>query len=167
MALFQRSHPRRAVEESRLSALLGVWLDIPAIINEEIARDKHVPVYPSRQQNANATMPRKWQLLNNIDGGTRCSRIGVRLTDHRLRTTIVQDFLHVRGQDPLRDEDLIYERVLRERGTSTMLKVCSGISYGTLSFFHGISPATEYSKDVIDSVAWGLGVPVPKLSANC
>lgn len=61
------------------------------------------------------------------------------------------------GQDPLRDEGLIYERVLREEeGVKTKVYVYPGQPHG----FHSVAPTMKASQkfiqDSVDSIGWLL-----------
>lgn len=60
----------------------------------------------------------------------------------------------VAGMDPLRDEALLYERLLREEhGTKTQLYMYQGLPHGFWSFF----PDMKVSKKLIDDTIQGLG----------
>lgn len=61
------------------------------------------------------------------------------------------------GLDPLRDEALIYERILREEcGVTTMLQVYPGVPHGFHNFFSELKVAQKYMKDAVDAVGWLL-----------
>lgn len=57
----------------------------------------------------------------------------------------------ITGQDPLRDEGLVYERILREdHGIKTKVHVYPGLPHG----FHSVAPTLDVSKKFVqDSVA--------------
>lgn len=63
----------------------------------------------------------------------------------------------VSGMDPLRDEALIYEQVLREDyGIMTKLKMYPGTPHGFYNFFPSTNLAKKYQKDAVDGVEWLL-----------
>ncbi|OCH92006.1 hypothetical protein OBBRIDRAFT_791755 [Obba rivulosa] len=65
-------------------------------------------------------------------------------------------FLQVCGTDPLRDEALLYERLLREDGVKTKLEVYPGVGHG----FHGQAAETKsakkFAQDFKDGLKWLL-----------
>ncbi|TFY78748.1 hypothetical protein EWM64_g5268 [Hericium alpestre] len=64
--------------------------------------------------------------------------------------------VYICGLDPLRDEGLLYERVLREAGVKTKLYVYPGLPHG----FHVVLPqmkaAAKYNADVDEGIKWLL-----------
>jgi acetyl esterase/lipase len=66
-------------------------------------------------------------------------------------------YLQVLGMDPLRDEGLVYERVLREDfGIKTKLYVYPGVPHGFHSVFPQLEVSLKFNADTIDGVAWLL-----------
>jgi len=65
-------------------------------------------------------------------------------------------YIQVCGADPLRDEGLIYEQVLREQGVKTRLDVFPGLPHGFWSWF----PEAEFSKSfqvkTLEGLRWLL-----------
>jgi acetyl esterase/lipase len=66
-------------------------------------------------------------------------------------------YVQICGADPLRDEGLIYEQVLREEGVKTRLDVFPGLPHGFWSWF----PKADFSKDfqgkTLEGLKWLLG----------
>jgi acetyl esterase/lipase len=58
--------------------------------------------------------------------------------------------------DPLRDEEMIFERVLRENGTKTKMNVYPGVSHGFWSFFPTMELSKQFVKDTVAGVGWLL-----------
>ncbi|EMD36025.1 hypothetical protein CERSUDRAFT_115950 [Gelatoporia subvermispora B] len=65
-------------------------------------------------------------------------------------------FLQVCGIDPLRDEGIIYERVLREDGVKTKIEIYPGVGHA----FHAHAPETKsgkkFGQDVVLGFQWLL-----------
>ncbi|KAH7062943.1 Alpha/Beta hydrolase protein [Paraphoma chrysanthemicola] len=66
-------------------------------------------------------------------------------------------YLQITGADPLRDDALIYEHVLREAGVETSMDVFSGIPHGGPDMFPMHSCAAKAVEDVKKAVQWILG----------
>lgn len=61
--------------------------------------------------------------------------------------------------DPLRDEALIYESVLREDyGIKTKFEVYPGLPHGHWGFFPMLKSSTKFRKDQVDGFGWLLGM---------
>ena len=66
-------------------------------------------------------------------------------------------FFQVCGMDPLRDDGLLYERVLREEyGTKTKLEVYPGLPHAFWSFLPHMKKSTQLIEDAIRGVEWLL-----------
>ena len=58
--------------------------------------------------------------------------------------------------DPLRDDALIYERILKEVGVPTRLEVYPGIPHAGLDFLPMLSASKKSMKDMKEGVKWLL-----------
>ncbi|TFY77873.1 hypothetical protein EWM64_g6137 [Hericium alpestre] len=64
--------------------------------------------------------------------------------------------IQICGLDPLRDEGLLYERLLREAGVKTKLYTYAGVPHGFYVPFSEIKVAKEYNQDLKDGLRWLL-----------
>lgn len=66
-------------------------------------------------------------------------------------------FLQICGADPLRDEALIYERVLREEeGIKTKVNVYPGLPHGFWSVFNTLPSSRKFVEESVKGVQWLL-----------
>ncbi|OQV06096.1 hypothetical protein CLAIMM_10724 [Cladophialophora immunda] len=67
-------------------------------------------------------------------------------------------FLQVNGADTLRDDSLIYERILREEhGIKTKLVVYPGLPHAHWAFFPSLKASSQFWQDQLDGMGWLLG----------
>ncbi|KAH8100059.1 Alpha/Beta hydrolase protein [Cristinia sonorae] len=65
-------------------------------------------------------------------------------------------FFQVAGLDGLRDEGLLYEKVLRETGVKTKLHVYQGLPHGFFLFFPELGASKKFDEDFRDGLVWLL-----------
>lgn len=65
-------------------------------------------------------------------------------------------YLQVAGMDPLRDEGLLYERLLRESGVETRLDLYAGFGHMFWMNFPRMKASERRWKDTIDGFRWLL-----------
>jgi acetyl esterase/lipase len=66
-------------------------------------------------------------------------------------------FFQICGMDPLRDEAMLYERLLREEyNTKTSLKLYPGLPHGFWSFVPSLKSSKGFVEDTVEGVSWLL-----------
>ena len=146
---------RKAVE--RGIPITGAWLDIPALLDYDIVPEKYRSVYLARQQNAKA------HILNgeHIEYIKKYYQYNSKSADfsplaYQSHIEMVPTFLQVCGQDPLRDDGLIYGRVLQDAGVPNRLNVYPGVPHGFHAIFPHLTLAKNYEQDTMDGISWLL-----------
>jgi len=154
-----------AREEKLSPPLTGLYLNVPLLLAPEAVRPEHQALYLSREQNAFAPVLNKafmdmyteayapddvqvshvWNPIN-WPGGNGKAHAGLPPT-----------YFQVCGLDPLRDEALIYERVLRcEYGIPTLVDLYPGLPHMFVPNFPGHPSSKKYPRDTISGIGWLL-----------
>ena len=80
------------------------------------------------------------------------------LNDPKGHSKLPTAYFQICGMDSLRDEALIYERVLRQdEGIKTKLDMYPGLPHGFWGFFPMLSTSNKFREDSVKGVSWLLG----------
>ena len=60
------------------------------------------------------------------------------------------------GMDPLRDDAIVYDRVLKENGTKTRFKMYSGVPHSFWSFAPSLKLSQQAVRDFVEGIGWLL-----------
>lgn len=122
----------RAVREKLSPPITGLWVSIPPLFSENTVPEKHKDLWFSREQNAKAPFfgANELEFALALYGPDFESRDFNPLTDKDSIPGHPSAFVQVAGLDPLRDDGLIYEKVLSENGVPTRLDVYKGMPHG-------------------------------------
>ncbi|ERS95334.1 hypothetical protein HMPREF1624_08212 [Sporothrix schenckii ATCC 58251] len=144
-----------ARDEGLTPPLTGVYLNIPSLLAPQAVPDKWKAVYTSRDENKDAPILNAgaialFRQLYEDDPLSPLMSPAVWPSGHKGQPPT---YLQVAGMDPLRDEGLIYERMLREEaGVTTRLDVYPGLPHGFSSWW----PKAEFSQKQRQDTAKGL-----------
>ncbi|KAK7060786.1 hypothetical protein VNI00_000519 [Paramarasmius palmivorus] len=136
--------------------LTGQGLIVPAVIHKDAYPQKYKSSLLSLEQNKNATMLSleiinfTLKLYQAPPTDTRVSPL--LLSSHR---GLPPAFIQVAGYDPLRDEGLLYEKLLKEAGVTTRLEVYPGVPHG-FSFLPQLNQAVKCADDWNKGLRWLL-----------
>ncbi|KAL0570713.1 hypothetical protein V5O48_011247 [Marasmius crinis-equi] len=137
--------------------LTGQLLHIPAVVHYDAIPDKYKSSLLSLEQNKDAPVLTK----ANIEGFM--SFYNPPPTDTRISPLLLDShkglpptYLQVCGLDPLRDEGLLYEKVLKEAGVPTKLDIYPGVPHGFELIFFGIKQAAKLREDFHVGLLWLL-----------
>ncbi|KAL3481412.1 Alpha/Beta hydrolase protein [Aspergillus californicus] len=67
----------------------------------------------------------------------------------------------VAGRDPLRDEGLLFAKLLCENGVPTRTNVFSGVPHGFRRYGEGLSVCKKWDEVMVEGIKWALGEAVP------
>ncbi|KAI8665304.1 Abhydrolase-3 domain-containing protein [Fusarium sp. Ph1] len=142
--------------------ILGVWLNIPMIFDAAIVPEEHKALWFSRKQNADAMVIN----AKSREYVYRVYRPDIRSSDFspfnspNPHTGLPPVYIQVCGQDPLRDDGLVYERVLREHGVKTRLDAYPGVPHGAANLFPILTSSKKHQVDVLKGFGWLFGKEV-------
>ncbi|KAF8208871.1 Alpha/Beta hydrolase protein [Mycena galopus ATCC 62051] len=141
--------------------LTGSLLQIPGLLNHSACPDKYKPLLPSYEQNKDApivsTKNHEWH-FSQLGGNPADPEISPLLyPSHKgLAPTVIQ----LCGLDPLRDEALLYDSLLRDEGVKTKTIVYPGVPHGFNYLFPTFKLARKWEQDYREALQWLLdGAP--------
>ena len=149
------SHVAR--DEKLSPPLTGQYLCVPPVLSHDVVPEKYKPLYLSWEQNKDAVvLPR--DAIDMFMGAYKPDTGSpIYNAFHQDHTGLPPAYFVVCGLDPLRDEGLIYEKVLRkEYGIKTKLDLYPGQVHGFWAFFPMLKTAGKFNKDVLVGIGWLL-----------
>ncbi|KAA1468763.1 alpha/beta-hydrolase [Dentipellis sp. KUC8613] len=141
--------------------LTGQVLQFPVVIHVDYIPEKYKSEIFSFEENAeNLTLPASaMRYFYEIYGADPKDEDVYTLLkpDHKgLPPAVIQ----ICGQDPLRDEGILYDKVLREAGVKTKLNIYPGVPHAFILAFPQIKQGQKYIKEVKAGLQWLLdGAP--------
>ncbi|KAI1826635.1 Alpha/Beta hydrolase protein [Xylaria intraflava] len=149
---------QRSVAEGLSPPLTGAWMCMPCVLDKSIVPPEYREVFVSREQCANATLVDADNLYKVI----LTSNPDIHSKDwspfnwEKPHTGMPPCYLQVSGADPMRDDGLIYERVLRKAGVKTRLDVYPGVPHWHFGFFPTLSASRKANADAVIGIGWLL-----------
>ncbi|KFY14233.1 hypothetical protein V492_02762 [Pseudogymnoascus sp. VKM F-4246] len=151
-----------ARDETLTPELTGVWLNIPSVMAPEAVPEKWKSEYISREENKDAPILNQasislFRKLYQDDPRSPLMSPAIWPSGHQNQPPT---YLQVAGMDPLRDEGLIYERMLREEsGVPTRMDLYPGLPHGFASWWPKAGFGQKQKKDSIEGLRWLLEKP--------
>jgi len=150
-----------ARDEKLSPPLTGQYLAIPAVLPPTVVPEKYQQYYLSYEQNRNAPVLPVAAIdmfMNAYQSDPKDGVWNACFNHPKGHKDIPPAFFQVDGMDPLRDEALIYERVLREENNvKTKLSVYPGLPHGHWGFFPFLKSSEKFRKEQVEGMGWLLG----------
>lgn len=149
-------------DEKMTPAITGCLLMIPAYCYHKFVPEKYQKDHQSWEQNKGApilTRTAVYLFADNYipDEESRKDPLFSPLlwpTGHR---GLPPSYFQICGQDPLRDEALVFERIMREdEGLKTKVDVYPGLPHGFHSVIPTLKASEKYMEDSVNGVKWLL-----------
>lgn len=152
----------RAMKEALAAPLTGLWLSVPWLLNE--CPKGYEDIYLAREQNKDAPLIND-DLLKMVTGMWHPDFASSDFSPFNSPNVVDGNhpptYIQVCGMDPLRDDGLVYERVLSVRGVSTKVDVYPGVPHAHWAMSPYIKSSQKSMLDGIVGVGWLLGKDAP------
>ena len=150
-----------ARDENIKPSISGVWLAASSCVYPENVPDKYKHMYLARSQNevlnAPITNHKLSRMFEESYKPDKHSELASPLNWPSGHRGLPPTFLQVCGTDIVRDDSLIYEKVLREEaGVQTMLKVYPGWPHIFFQVFPMASKSEKFYADTLEGFGWLL-----------
>jgi len=150
-----------ARDEKLSPPLTGQYLAIPALVPESKMPEKYKPYWLSYEQNKTAPVLPVAAIDMFIKGyePDEDDAVWYATFNHpKGHGDLPPAFFQIDGMDPLRDEAIIYERVLREDyGVKTKMFVYPGLPHGHWGFFPFLKSSEKFRKEQVEGMGFLLG----------
>lgn len=140
-------------------SMTGLWLNMPHVIESNYVPEKYKELWFSRDQNADSFLLNKTArafISSTYEADVNSpeySPFNGESPHHGLPPVYFQ----VNGNDPLRDDGLIYEKVLRDCGVETRIDVYPGFPHGYADVFPQLDSSRKRRIDALKGFGWLLG----------
>lgn len=159
---------QRYVSRGTGPRLTGVLLAVPHLLDETIVPQKYAPLWFSREQNADALIidRRAIDFIKREVKFDLASPLFSPFNDPQAHVGMPPVYIQVAGQDPLRDDGLVYERALRDHGVKTRLDVYPGVPHGHMGMYPTLSASRKADADLVKAAGWLFGKEISDENAT-
>jgi acetyl esterase/lipase len=152
----------RTLETPLKYPITGVWLSVPLLLGDDTSlipegyRDLHF----SLEQNKDAPILNKTTVdaFNNAWGPDFTSTLVTPFASKDPFIKFPRTYFQACGLDPIRDDALVYERILRKAGTETRINVYKGLPHASWAFLPTLKSSGVIVRDTVRGIGWLLGV---------
>ncbi|KKO97335.1 alpha/beta hydrolase fold-3 domain-containing protein [Trichoderma harzianum] len=142
--------------------MTGLWLNMPVLLEKEYVPDQYKELWFSREQNADAIILNEASLkfIRSLYEPDMNSPEYSPFNAESPHQGLPPVYLQVNGNDPVRDDGLIYGKVLRDHGVQTRIDVYPGIPHGYDDVFPQLDSSRRQRRDILKGFGWLLGKDV-------
>ncbi|GAD93960.1 hypothetical protein MYCGRDRAFT_33888 [Paecilomyces variotii No. 5] len=142
-------------------SITGCFLDTPVVVHPTAVPKRFEKVYQSYVKNKDSPIlsQKQLEIFFNLYNGEPTSPWFSPLVHPNGHRGLPPTCFKACGLDPLLDDALIYERVLREEGeVVTKLSVYPGVPHSFNSAFPDLEVSRKWNAETIEGVSWLLGL---------
>ncbi|KAK5127090.1 hypothetical protein LTR85_008450 [Meristemomyces frigidus] len=148
-----------AVEEKLSPPITGQWLCIPSLMDEQHVPEKYKKYFLSPKHNADAPVLNAVAMaaLKKHTDWDNNSPLRYPILSKAPLGDLPPTYFQADGMDPIRDDALIYDEMLKEAGVSTRIDFYPGCPHGHFMFMPGMKISNKATGDLFVGVGWLLG----------
>ena len=157
----------RSVKEKLSPPITGVWASIPVCMSIETVPEKYKSLWVSREQNADA--PGNPGTDSKSKGGYEAfyqqdflSEDFCPFNSTTAFSALPPTYIQVAGLDILRDDGLVYGKVLMDNGVEVKFDAYPGVPHGHFNLWPHLKLSIKSQEDTIWHIGWLLGRQVPR-----
>ncbi|GAW17160.1 hypothetical protein ANO14919_066100 [Xylariales sp. No.14919] len=146
------------LSENKTPKITGLWLGLPYVLSDSIVPDRFKDIWVSREQNAEALIIGQKDMLyvRETYSPDVLSADFSPFNAKGPHVGLPPTYFQVCGQDPLRDDGLVYEKVLRDHGVPTKLDIYPGLPHGFAEVLPTLKVSEKYRLDQQNGFGWLL-----------
>ncbi|GIZ36738.1 hypothetical protein CKM354_000020500 [Cercospora kikuchii] len=156
---------RKFQEESLAYPLTGQWLAAPSLMHSGCCPPEYKSRFISLEQNSSTSSSLAKESLRMMMDAVQWDRDSDLRYAANSKTPLAgqpKTFLQVCGQDPLRDDGLVYEEMLKSAGVPTKLDLYPGCPHAHWASMRGLAVANRALIDTIVGIGWLMGTEVAR-----
>ncbi|KAF2222847.1 Alpha/Beta hydrolase protein [Elsinoe ampelina] len=155
---------QNAIEQSISPPITGLWLCVPlAFPTKSHVPEAFQPFYLARQENANAAIlgEKTIEAFHHHCGQDESSKWYSPSNCSAPYDNFPPSYIEVDGCDPLRDDGIIVEKILRGKGIKTKLTAWPGLPHAHFALVPDQELKRSAARDTMRGFAWLLGKEEP------
>ena len=148
----------RSRDENLSPPITGQYLCVPALLPETDVPSHFAHLYQSRTTSVNDPVLKGITpgVIESIYAPERQNLLWDPFNHPEGHAGVAKTFFQVGGIDPLRDEAVLYDRALREKGVLTRFKLYSGYGHMFWTNYPGVEASTKFVEDTLEGMRWLL-----------
>lgn len=148
--------------------LTGQWLSVPSLADSSIVPEKYKSRYLSPVQQAKNPFfsQESREFLKSCVEWDITSPMRYALNSTNEMRQQPKTYFQIDGADPLRDDGLIYDEMLKEAGVETKVDFYPGCPHAHFCGFEGLEVTDRANIDTIIGIGWLLGKDVSRQAAT-
>ncbi|RDW59268.1 hypothetical protein BP5796_12192 [Coleophoma crateriformis] len=147
--------------DSKSVDITGVYIGVPIVVHPSVVPQRYQSLYRSYEENKNAPLlsTETFELLIDAYSPDPLNPLYSPLLWPNGHRNLPRSYFQVCGLDPLRDDGIIYERVLREEnGISTRIDMYPGVPHAFTGAFPELEISKRFEHDMFSGFRWLLSI---------